>query len=539
MIKIMIVDDMPIFLEYLKGCIDWNSYGFEICCEAHDGKEALEMLDQYYPDVVLTDITMPYINGLELAEKITADYKDISVILITGNNEFEYARKAVKIGVCDYIVKPFEKEELIMSLLKLQDNIGKAVENTLEEPEKDNLEEKLKALIYAGVGQLDEDEIKSYSLFYDNEEKAKKALESSLETGFLVGLVKFDFTKLTEKTRITLEDFMNWEKLIAKMLEDKIDIEGSFKVFHDYENNIVVIMRFDDNSQLDSFKGYEFSDLIDVIKSQLGINCAIGLAKAGNIRSIKSTYENLMVFLNNKSSGQFYDIRNSENSLMNGSLDAILRLNKDLETLQEDDVESVINDLWNNIKTGNSQSDSSGTFDVMNLLSSAISILMTNIISNGFSIEKIYGESFSPEKYLAFEEGPEKMKEKVIYLYKKRIEFEKAKKNSKTYDVASTAKKYIEENFSNSSLSISDISEKLCVNQTYLRKMFKSQMDMTLSEYITQYRMQEAKKLITTTDEKLSVVAEKVGFSDVSYFSNVFKKYYGISPRSMSRGKCM
>lgn len=539
MIKIMIVDDMPIFLEYLKGCIDWNSYGFEICCEAHDGKEALEMLDQYYPDVVLTDITMPYINGLELAEKITADYKDISVILITGNNEFEYARKAVKIGVCDYIVKPFEKEELIMSLLKLQDNIGKAVENTLEEPEKDNLEEKLKALIYAGVGQLDEDEIKSYSLFYDNEEKAKKALESSLETGFLVGLVKFDFTKLTEKTRITLEDFMNWEKLIAKMLEDKIDIEGSFKVFHDYENNIVVIMRFDDNSQLDSFKGYEFSDIIDVIKSQLGINCAIGLAKAGNIRSIKSTYENLMVFLNNKSSGQFYDIRNSENSLMNGSLDAILRLNKDLETLQEDDVESVINDLWNNIKTGNSQNDSSGTFDVMNLLSSAISILMTNIISNGFSIEKIYGESFSPEKYLAFEEGPEKMKEKVIYLYKKRIEFEKAKKNSKTYDVASTAKKYIEENFSNSSLSISDISEKLCVNQTYLRKMFKSQMDMTLSEYITQYRMQEAKKLITTTDEKLSVVAEKVGFSDVSYFSNVFKKYYGISPRSMSRGKCM
>ncbi|MCR5771469.1 MAG: response regulator [Butyrivibrio sp.] len=536
MIKIMIVDDMPIFLEYLKGCIDWNSYGFEICCEAHDGKEALEMLDQYYPDVVLTDITMPYINGLELAEKITADYKDISVILITGNNEFEYARKAVKIGVCDYIVKPFEKEELIMSLLKLQDNIGKAVENTLEEPEKDNLEEKLKALIYAGVGQLDEDEIKSYSLFYDNEEKAKKALESSMETGFLVGLVKFDFTKLTEKTRITLEDFMNWEKLIAKMLEDKIDIEGSFKVFHDYENNIVVIMRFDDNSQLDSFKGYEFSDIIDVIKSQLGINCAIGLAKAGNIRSIKSTYENLMVFLNNKSSGQFYDIRNSENSLMNGSLDAILRLNKDLETLQEDDVESVINDLWNNIKTGNSQNDSSGTFDVMNLLSSAISILMTNIISNGFSIEKIYGESFSPEKYLAFEEGPEKMKEKVIYLYKKRIEFEKAKKNSKTYDVASTAKKYIEENFSNSSLSISDISEKLCVNQTYLRKMFKSQMDMTLSEYITQYRMQEAKKLITTTDEKLSVVAEKVGFSDVSYFSNVFKKYYGISPRSMSRG---
>ena len=149
MIRIMIVDDMPIFLEYLRGCIDWNSYGFEICCEAHDGKEALDKIEEFYPDVVLTDITMPYINGLELAERITRDYPAISVILITGNNEFEYARKAVKLGVCDYIVKPFEKEELILSLLKLQDNIGKVVEST--DNQKDEHSEELRALIYAGL----------------------------------------------------------------------------------------------------------------------------------------------------------------------------------------------------------------------------------------------------------------------------------------------------------------------------------------------------------------------------------------------------
>ena len=94
---------------------------------------------------------------------------------------------------------------------------------------------------------------------------------------------------------------------------------------------------------------------------------------------------------------------------------------------------------------------------------------------------------------------------------------------------------YIEQNYQKSDLSISDISEKLCVNQTYLRKMFKSEMDMTLSEYITAFRMQEAKRLITGTDEKLTTVAELVGYSDVSYFSNVFKKFYGISPRTMTK----
>ena len=136
MIKILIVDDMPIFLEYLRGFINWEEYGFEICGEAHDGRQALEMLDTCYPDIVLTDITMPYLNGLELAEEITKNYPEMSVILITGNNEFEYARKAVKIGVCDYIIKPFEKEELLLALLKLQDNIQKALEARKTEVDK-------------------------------------------------------------------------------------------------------------------------------------------------------------------------------------------------------------------------------------------------------------------------------------------------------------------------------------------------------------------------------------------------------------------
>ena len=118
---------MPIFLEYLRGFIHWEEYGFEICAQASNGKEAFDMIEECYPDVILTDITMPYMDGLELAEAVMNQYPDISVILITGNNEFEYARKALKIGVCDYIVKPFEKEELILSLLKLQDNIHKVL----------------------------------------------------------------------------------------------------------------------------------------------------------------------------------------------------------------------------------------------------------------------------------------------------------------------------------------------------------------------------------------------------------------------------
>lgn len=523
MIRIMIVDDMPIFLEYLRGCIDWNSYGFEICCEAHDGREALEKIDEFYPDVVLTDITMPYVNGLELAEKVTKDYPDISVILITGNNEFEYARKAVKLGVCDYIVKPFEKEELILSLLKLHDNIDKAVESTEIKNAKHN--EDLRALIYVGTSGEDSEKKLEEKIFGNYEEKA----------GYLLALLRFDVSSYAANDADDREQLMNWEQLIAKMLSDKLEIEGQFKIFHDYENNIVVLMRFDSHLESDNYKGYEFSDIIQIVKNQLEIGSSIALAKADKLKEIKMAYEKALVYLSQRSFGQFYDIRNSSDEVTYSSLEAITRLNKDLETLQSDDAENVLNILWEKLREGRNVDEREVKIYDMNLLSSAISILMTNIISKGFSIEKIYGEGFSPEKFMSDASNAQEMKERVIFLYKKRIEFERGKKQSKTHDIATSAKEYIEENYADSGLSISDISENLCVNQTYLRKMFKDEMNMTLTEYITQYRMQKAKALLTSTDDKLSSIAENVGYNDVSYFSNVFKKFYGVSPRSMSK----
>ena len=522
----MIGDDMPIFLEYLRGCIDWNAYGFEICCEAHDGREALQKMAEYYPDVVLTDITMPYLNGLELSEQIIRDYPDTSVVLITGNNEFEYARKAVKIGVCDYIVKPFEKEELILSLLKLQDNISKAVENTLP-GENDVVSDELKALIYAGVQDSENDnELRNRIFGSDNRPS---------DPGYLLGTVKLNTAKTSagQMSENTRENLMNWGCLIAKLLGDKIEIDGEFRIFNDFENNIVVLMEFNDPMEAENYKGYEFADIINVVKNQLEFDISIAISLADSLRNVKRAYEKVLGTVSSeKSVGQFTDLRINPETEIYSSIDAIFRLNKDIENLQLQDAEDAINSIWSKFR---SVDEGKSGINNMNILSSIVSVLMTNIINSGFSIEKIYGEGFSPENFFADSKDLTDMKDKVIYLFQKRIEFESGKKGDKTHDVAESARKYIEENYGNSQLNISEISEKICVNQTYLRKMFKAEMDMTLTEYITQFRMQRAKHLITTTDEKLATIAEMVGYSDVSYFSNVFKKYFGIAPRSMGR----
>lgn len=119
----MLVDDEPIFREHLCTTVDWQSYGFEICGEAENGKEALEKLEICRPDIILVDINMPFVDGLRLSEIIAETHPYISIVIVTGHDEFEYAKKAVRLGVKDYILKPFDSGELIATLEKLKDKI--------------------------------------------------------------------------------------------------------------------------------------------------------------------------------------------------------------------------------------------------------------------------------------------------------------------------------------------------------------------------------------------------------------------------------
>lgn len=123
MLKLIIVDDESIFVEYISTAIDWNTYGYELIFTARNGIEALELISMEQPDVALIDIDMPYLNGLELSDVLKEKFPDIAIILITGYSEFEYAKKAVKVGVEDYILKPFDKSELIKTLHKIKEKI--------------------------------------------------------------------------------------------------------------------------------------------------------------------------------------------------------------------------------------------------------------------------------------------------------------------------------------------------------------------------------------------------------------------------------
>ncbi|WNS44126.1 response regulator [Paenibacillus sp. MMS20-IR301] len=113
MYKVMIVDDEPLFRDYLRLKMDWQSHGFEVCCEARDGLEALLEAEKHQPHLALIDINMPFMDGIELAGKLKDRFGRIVIVFVSGHNEFEYLQKAVRTGVQDYLLKPFNAEEML------------------------------------------------------------------------------------------------------------------------------------------------------------------------------------------------------------------------------------------------------------------------------------------------------------------------------------------------------------------------------------------------------------------------------------------
>lgn len=321
---------------------------------------------------------------------------------------------------------------------------------------------------------------------------------------------------------------------IIKLLCDKIQIRGRSAAFPDYESNLIVLLNFEDENELNAYKGYEFADMVQVLHAQLKSDCSIIISHPGNVADIRKMYLEMMRVQPFNKAGNVWDCRNqacgngSSSDGMAGetTLNSILELKDALTKNNMDRAASVIEMMWN-------ESREKETEIFSNFFESAYGLLMNDMLDRGYRSKDVFGEELSVENIIQKDVPIGQKKEVLIKRYGQRFEYEQRRAGSKSYKVASAAEYYIKEHYADSGLSIAEISRELFVNQTYLRKMFKEEKNMTLSEYIVKYRMEKAKDLILHTDEKLAVIAERVGYADVSYFSNCFKKYYGISPRSI------
>ncbi|WP_105617660.1 response regulator transcription factor [Vallitalea okinawensis] len=516
MIRILIVDDEPLFREYLRKKINWQDYGFNIIGEAKNGVEALELTDELYPDIVLTDINMPHMNGLELTEELYKRYPDMGVILITGHSEFEYARKAVKLGVADYILKPFQKEELLMTLLKFRNNIKTSHE--LKARDQTN-----KELLTAGIiNNL----LLEQSVFTDKEIKAE--LDS---LGMKVTTVKFVVTVL--RMHMTGdEEIAVWQFAVGKMLKEYIKTNRNHFVLSDHHGNVVSILEVEEDWQ-DSDHVKIFRKFTDMVSKNLEfkLSAGIGSCQKGFGRVRHSYIEALSVLnqheLENCIGIFTYDLMKEENkdiSIFNVEINE--KLMKFLREKNEEEVIRVLDELYEHISSKRIAGDY-----VQVISMGLLSLLISFITYAGKNIEDVFGTDFSPNALDTLHSYYEQH-HWIKKLFSKTVQYMIEHRKTRSYEVAKKAREYVEVNYVRNDFTVAEIAKAQFINQTYLRSMFKKEMKMTVSEYITGLRLEKAKELLIEDTYTLAYIAEKVGYSDASYLSKSFKKHFGIAPKN-------
>jgi two-component system response regulator YesN len=529
MLKLIIVDDEPLYRQYLVESVDWENYGFEICCEAKNGLDALEKIEVFKPDIALVDINMPFMNGLELMEKLRQQYPNMAIILVTGHNEFDYARKAIKLGALDYILKPFSNDELMVPLLKIKESMEKdRLEITAHKAETEMIKGRLLNLLISNEFILKEDEMIAQL------RRLGITIHSFL---FRVTVVEIDnlYQRWSESSEIVL-----WQFALANILNEITNIKGKNIIFNGPEGRIITLIQFDGEEDLEKFNTDEYQRLCEVVRKYFDFTVTVGIGSpVRGFKAVRGSYKDALTALQNKlimSNSKVIDYSSIESSGMNiGFYPSEINENL-LLGLKMGDVE-VIKEELANIFAFIKEHQLSVDY-TMTIFAGLVSLCLSYIAEVGKSIEDVFGKNFSPYSEINSIESLDASFLWFTQLFEKVIYYLDKHKLTKSKLLVKKVKDYIDSNLQDSELDIEKISKKVFINSSYLRKTFKKEIGMTVSDYITSARMQKAKELLNSNrDMAISRISEVIGYSDAGYFSKCFKKYIGLSPSEYGNNK--
>jgi two-component system, response regulator YesN len=488
MLKAVIFDDEYIVLQGLEMMIDWSKYGIELVGTATNGFAAIDLVETHSPDIVFTDIRMPGLDGLQVVEKILAAAPEIICIVFSGFNEFEYVKKALKLGVSDYLEKPITipmmEETLKKTLKKIQEQ--KKV-MTLEE----NLEDSRNVLV----------EKATLDLLLQGEEALPRWRDSFGEK--IEVIVGVTVLALSEK----IQEIPTHSSYFSLYLRNG-------------KEHLLVIFHFQEDSS-------------ELLKELLYIPCQNGITVGSGrtyprltdaVRSYKEAQQALRYgqFMEQGEWTRFEEI--GENPNIPGDL--------------SEQEEAIIFYL----RTG----DKSGLFRQLNEFINKVQARRLNpdviereilkLIYLGMEVAKETGEDVSTitqGNYLPhIEIRMLNTKEKMFSWLKDQMEmiidwFLQIRRDKK-HDAVEKASKYIEKNFSND-LTLQEVAEYVGMNPTYFSLLFKEEMKLSYIKYLTKLRMERA-KILLREGYKVADVSEKVGYHTYRHFSELFKKQVGVNP---------
>lgn len=525
MYKILIVDDEDLIRTGLISRIDHHGFEFDVVMEASNGREALELIEKYRPNIVITDVRMPDVDGIELIKNAMEFYPEIKFIIISGYAEFEYAEQALNMGVSGYILKPIGDLELVQALNRvikdlnnqiIMRNINSKKEVLEKYYESSTLEQKLNEIIHnTKTENGNENELELYSL-----------IEINSNTNYILALINID-GKAYYQSGFKYNE-IELAKFAMENIINEINSECKKIIINNYKDTnqiIVILMNCDPRILL--FEADKFlAKVLISIEKHLLFSVTVGTSKITNklshelYKQANEALQQRFVYGN----GQVFIFDNME-STMNFVIpkNELALLEKYIERCDVGNIEIMLKSIFSdrNLKGLPGVYVRVIWIEIMNILirigTELRRELLDNFDSNLFDVEVIY-------KF-------DTLDEIISYLYTLIINLLQLEK---VVDLNSKNKikiilKYIEQHY-HEDINVNDLAYSFAMSPNYFSTIFKKSTGKTVIHYITEIRVSNACKLLSDTKASVVDISSKVGYQDTQYFFRVFKKNTGRTP---------
>ncbi|CAM4311762.1 response regulator [Paenibacillus typhae] len=540
MYKLILAEDEEDVREGIIAQIDWAQYGFEVVDQAENGREAADAIDRLLPDVVVTDIQMPFMNGLQLAEWIRSRHPNTKIIILTGYDEFEYAQKAIKLQIDEYILKPFSSQELIDVLLKVRAVIEAEI------AEKENVYV-LTEHYRKSLPVLREQFLSSLvSRRLPLKEISDKSTEYSIDLAgrqFQASVISIDYIHTGEdqgtgvSRHVSLRDTGDHNLQLFAILniaEEICQKHGFGKVF--IHRDDVVLLSVSQAAEEAEITGNTLTVLEEIRQNvqrflKLTVTAGAGTVcqSAGMLfNSFADAMQALdyRLILGNNRVIWIEDVESRSNQLLafdELTQQSLIRTIK-LGTVQE--LKEVVDELFGGLDTAHVS-----TQDYQIFLLEIITSILRVAKESGTEAADFIGSGISTLSEINKFNNMGEAKQWIISICTRLMDTIASERQSSYKQLIDQAKDYIRSHYEESDISIGRVCQHLHISTGYFSSIFKKEMKMTFVSYLLQIRLEAAKELLRSTELKAFEIAEKIGFSDPNYFSFCFRKKYGQSPK--------
>ncbi len=521
---IMIIDDDANVINRLKTIIDWDQLPIRLVCEAADSETAKELYLVYRPKIIITDIMIPIISGLELAKELLCENADLQFIVITGYNDFDMVKQSLELNAVSLLGKPVSKEEINSSIKKAIANLEqqhreRASRSALQEIITNNLPEMQKIFLSGLLRKQPENE----SLIPLKLQQLQLSLPGP---NYIVSIISLQIPNRNSSN----EEL--YPLLLPEMLSAELhNIQGVLHAYTDSHMRLICII----STPAANPDDYVEEVIVRIgeslhVSHEITIHAGIG-STVSSLSDLHLSYKgalsalNYQCLLGNDSVTHFKNLQRLDTPLtlqapVYGHLRKLFRLG-DLEAISHT-IQKQLSFLTSNPHDSTAQ--------IRQFFFEYLTAIMNEALCMGLDLEKT--ENFAVQIMQLFTTTSEwdrcmhNVLELTDSLYK-RIQYQKANNTNHLVDMA---KAYVMENLANKDLDLEQVSDHVGLSRIYFCKLFHQVEGVTFNTYLRDARLDLAKKLLITTNMKIFEISEAVGFSNAKYFSFAFKQAMGQTP---------